>query len=347
MDTNKQRFFRFAADKFWRFLFSPAMMLLSLMFAFATGSRGQDEITRMQTFGNVGKNEHILTHGKEVELLSHAGSGCLTHMWFGGDFHNSAKTRIRVYVDGEKKPAIDMELFLGMGIGFDDPAAPWGTGKMGRTGTGDNVYNTYPIPFGKGVRVTALLSDDAPDHPAFWWIIRGTENLRAHLGTLALPESARLRLYRVEDYPAKPLEEINLCEVKTGGAIYQVAVAAKGTRPKQSWKDLSFMEGCMRAYMNGESKPVFLSSGFEDYFLGTYYFSRGKYVNELAGVTHLDPPNCAVSAYRFHDTDPVIFKSGLRLTLRCGDHAGGDDSRSVEGDPPPTVYSTYVWLYQW
>jgi hypothetical protein len=317
------------------------------MFAFATGSRGQDEITRMQTFGDMGKDEHILTHGREVELLSHAGAGCLTHMWFGGDFTNSAKTRIRIYVDGEKKPAIDMELFLGVGIGFDAPAAPWGTGKMGRTGTGDNVYNTYPIPFGNGVRVTALLSDDAPDHPAFWWIIRGTENLRAHLGTLTLPKSARLRLYRVEDHPAKPLEEINLCEVKTGGAIYQVAVAAKGTRPNQSWKDLSFMEGCMRAYMNGESKPVFLSSGFEDYFLGTYYFSRGKYVNELAGVTHLDPPNCAVSAYRFHDTDPVIFKSGLRLTLRCGDYAGGDDSRPVEGDPPPTVYSTYVWLYQW
>jgi len=62
-------------------------------------------------------------------------------------FTNCASTRIRIYVDGEKKPSIDMELFMGAGIGFADPSAPWGTGKMGRTGDGDNVYNTYPIPF--------------------------------------------------------------------------------------------------------------------------------------------------------------------------------------------------------
>ena len=309
--------------------------------------QGQEDISRMQTFGSIGKDERNLTHGKEVELLRHGGAGCLTHMWFGGDFTNCARTRIRVFVDGEKNPSIDMELFMGAGIGFADPSAPWGTGKTGRTGEGDTVYNTYPIPFEKEVRVTALLPDDAPDRPAFWWIIRGTENLRAHLGNLALPKRARLRLYRLENHSAQPLEEMNLCDVKTAGAIYQVTVAAKGTRPNRSWKDLSFMEGCVRAYMNGETKPVFLSSGFEDYFLGTYYFNRGKYANELAGVTHLDPQACSVSAYRFHDSDPVVFKSGLRLTLRCGDHVGGDDARPIEGDPPPTIYTTYVWLYQW
>ena len=334
---------------FFQFLRALAICFVPLVLNLTStpSCQAQEDISRMQTFGSIGKDERNLTHGKEVELLRHGGAGCLTHMWFGGDFTNCARARIRVYVDGEKNPSIDMELFMGSGIGFADPSAPWGTGKMGRTGDGDNVYNTYPIPFGNNVRVTALLPDDAPDHPAFWWIIRGTENLRAHLGNLALPTQARLRLYRLENHSAKPLEEMNLCDVKTAGAIYQVTVAAKGTRPNRSWKDLSFMEGCMRAYMNGEAKPVFLSSGFEDYFLGTYYFNRGKYANDLAGVTHLDPQACAVSAYRFHDTDPVVFKSGLRLTLRCGDHAGGDDARPIEGDPPPTSYTTYVWLYQW
>jgi hypothetical protein len=298
---------------------------------------GPEKIESMQTFGSIGKDETTLTHGKEVELLRHSGAGCLTHMWFGGDFANSAKTRIRIYVDGEKSPSIDMELFLGAGIGFGDAAAPWGTGKMGRTGDGDNVYNTFPIPFGNGVRVTAQLADGAPEHPALWWIIRGTENLQARLGSLMLPRRARLHLYRVEGHLAKPLEEMTLADVKSAGALYLVTVAAKGTRPNRDWKDLSFMEGTVRAYMNGETKPVFLSSGFEDYFLGTYYFNRGKYANDLAGVTHFDPANAEVSAYRFHDTDPVIFQRGLRLTLR----------RPVEGDPPPTIYTTYVWVYEW
>jgi hypothetical protein len=151
----------------------------------------------------------------------------------------------------------------------------------------------------------------------------------------------------MEEHLAKPLEEMTLADVKSAGALYLVTVAAKGARPYRDWKELSFMEGTVRAYMNGETKPVFLSSGFEDYFLGTYYFNRGKYANDLAGVTHLDPANAEVSAYRFHDADPVIFRHGLRLTLRCGDHAGGDDGRPIEGDPPPTVYTAYVWVYEW
>ena len=127
------------------------LSLLALLLPLAATTRADDDITRMLTFGSIGKNEHNLVHGHEVELLSDPGAGCLTHMWFGGDFPNSAKTRIRVYVDGEKTASIDMELFLGAGIGFDDPAAPWGTRKNGRTGGGDNVYNTYPIPDRKSV----------------------------------------------------------------------------------------------------------------------------------------------------------------------------------------------------
>jgi hypothetical protein len=103
------------------------------------------------------------------------------------------------------------------------------------------------------------------------------------------------------------------------------------------------MEGCIRAYFDGSKQPIYLSSGFEDYFLGTYYFNKGRYANSLAGVTHLDLKNSEVSAYRFHDDDPVFFQKGLRLTARCGDQVEG----KTIGDPPPTTYTTYTWLYQW
>ena len=52
------------------------------------------------------------TMGKEAELFRHDGKGRLTH--------------IRIYEDGENNASIDMELYLGHGIGFGDEFAPRG-----------------------------------------------------------------------------------------------------------------------------------------------------------------------------------------------------------------------------
>jgi hypothetical protein len=40
----------------------------------------------------------------------------LDHMWFGGGFSHFLKPRLRIYVDGEETPSIDME--LGLGVAF-------------------------------------------------------------------------------------------------------------------------------------------------------------------------------------------------------------------------------------
>jgi len=268
-------------------------------------------------------------------------------MWFGGAFKEVAQTRIRIYVDGETNASIDMELYLGHGIGFGDEFAPWGVARIGKAGAPNSVYNTYRIPFGKSIRVTGQLGSDASGSPLFWWIIRGTENLPVELGGVRLPDNARLKLYKLENYTAQPLEQFSLCDVKGDGALYQVTMAAKGLRhledEKQRWKDLSFMEACMRAYIGGAKEPLFLSSGLEDYFLGTYYFNKGRYATPVAGLTHFDKEENEFSAYRFHEDDPVFFQNGLRLTCRCGEKIGD----KIFHDPPPARYTTYVWLYQW
>ena len=165
------------------------------------------------------------------------------------------------------------------------------------------------------------------------------------MGGATLPAAARLKLYKLEDYTAKPLEEFNLCDVKGSGALYQVTMAAEGLRKskKNDWPDLSYMEACMRAYIGQAKEPLMLSSGLEDYFLGTYYFNRGRYATPVAGLTHFDSAKNEFSAYRFHEDDPVFFHDGLRLTCRCGEKVGD----RVIGDPPPTRYTTYTWLYRW
>ena len=121
----------------------------------------------LKTFSTMGKEVTPLRRDKEAELFHHEGKGCLTHMWFGGGWKGCEKTRIRIYVDGETNASIDMELYLGHGIGFGDESAPWGVARIGRTGGGANVYDTYRIPFGKSIRVTGQLDSDTTGNPLF------------------------------------------------------------------------------------------------------------------------------------------------------------------------------------
>jgi len=244
----------------------PAVVLVVCATLVAAVARAGDETAKLKTFSSVGKEVFALNGYKEGELLAHEGKGCLTHMWFGEDWKGYERTRIRVYVDGEQSPSIDMELGLGHGYGFAEAWAPWGSEKLGKTGHPSGVYNTYRIPFGKSIRVTAQRAKESPDGAPFWWIVRGTENLPVMLGGVRLPDEARLKLHKLENYTAKPLEEFSLCDVKSAGALYQVTMAGKGLRDTGGWKGISYLEAMMRAYFDGSKEPVMLSSGLGRYF---------------------------------------------------------------------------------
>ena len=138
------------------------------------------------------------------------------------------------------------------------------------------------------------------------------ENLPVEIAGVRLPDTARLRLHKLEDHTAKSLEEFAMCDIASAGMLYLVTVAAKSTQ----WQ---YLESCVRAYIDGADEPMLMSSGLEDYFLGTYFFNRGAYHGDVAGLTHKDKENHSFSAYRFHDEDPVFFQKGLMLTLRCGE----------------------------
>jgi hypothetical protein len=197
------------------------LILLPLLAIAATASAQNVDFSKLRTFGTMGKEVRPLQGDTEAELFRHEGKGCLTHAWFGGAFKGVAQTRIRIYVDGETQRSIDMELYLGHGIGFGDDFAPWGTARIGKAGAPNSVYDTY--------------------------------------------------------------------------------------------------------------------------LLGTYYFNKGRYATPVAGLTHFNQAENEFSAYRFHEDDPVFFQNGLRLTCRVGEKIGD----RVFHDPPPTRYTTYVWLYQW
>lgn len=294
---------------------------------------------RRRTFTAVGKQEQPFLGVKEAVLAQHAGRGYLAHMWFGGDFPNYSRLRIRVFVDHETTPSIDMELGMGTGFGFQDPDAPWGTDFSGKTGSPSGIFNFYRIPFSTHVRVTAQLPPGVSDNQVLWWIIRGIEGGPSQVSGIELPGDARLKLYTRENFTVQPLEEFELLRTDRSGFLFQVAIAAKS-------EGFGFLEGMMRAYIDQEAAPQLLSSGLEDYFLGTYYFNRGPYRLRHAGLTHKNALDSSFSAYRFHDEDPVFFSKGMRLSCRCGEKAG-DQVYGPPGMLHATTYTTYAWTYEW
>ena len=312
-------------------------LTICLLVAAVTPLGGADA-GKVKTFGTVGKEQRVLQPGVEAELFRYSGKGCLTHMWSGGNYKNYGLTRSRIYLDDEKRASIDMEMMMGHGIGFQDEGAPWGIERIGKTGQPSGIYNTYRIPFGRNVRVTAQRAKEEEGNPPFWWIIRGVENLPVELGGVRLPDTARLRLYKVENRTTKPLEEIDIYHGRESGALYQVTIAGKSS-------NLCFLESCVRAYVGGADAPLVLSSGMEDYFLGTYYFNRGNYYTPVAGLTHLVPGQ-EFSAYRFHEADPIFFRNGLRLTIKAGERNEGK-VYGPEPGPADTIYTTYAWVYEW
>ena len=306
----------------------------------ARASSERQPLARLATFGTAGK-EGTLYHDRETELFRHEGAGHLTHMWFGGDWPGYDRTHVRFYVDGETTPSIDMELFLGHGIGWSDPAAPWGTERLGKTGQPSGLYNTYQVPFGRSIRVTGQLGKGVEQPQTFWWIVRGIENQAVAWGNLALPEQARLKLYVHENLKLAPMQMFEMARADGAGAVCQVTLAVAS-------RNFSFLEAMLRAYIDGGEEPLWLSSGTEDYFLGTYYFNRGLYHTPVAGLSHKkqEPGGlCSFSAYRFHDQDPIVFQKGLRLVWRNGEEK---DGKFFGPAPPETSHAvSYAWIYEW
>lgn len=258
--------------------------------------------------------------------------GVITEQWFTGQKAMDEDTRIRIYIDDEPEASLDFQLFLAHGIGFHEenelPNIPWGTRRLAHTANG-GIYNTFRIPFGKSVRVTAT----RPTFGQFWYIIRGVENYPLVLGDLVLPSHAKLRLYKNLKVVMKPFEFLRLAHIeKSAGAVFMVTLAANSS-------DLVFLEGCMRAYIDGSNKTTWLSSGTEDFFSSAYYFNGGRYHQDNSGLTYINNKG-AMSAYKFFENDPLLFSKSLELWWRCSDADVSKDKHGCPNTfPDPSPYS--------
>jgi hypothetical protein len=117
-------------------------------------------------------------------------------------------------------------------------------------------FNKWAVPFRRRVRVTMTCSVTSP----FWYRVAGAENYPIAVGNLQLPPTAKLSIRKFNQTVGMgalvPLANVS----GTPGLLSQVNMWVRSTEPYQ--------EGCVQASVDG--RRMWLSSGLEDYFLGTH-----------------------------------------------------------------------------
>lgn len=159
--------------------------------------------------------------------------------------------------------------------------------------------------------------------------------------------------------PAAPVHADACCTVLPAACCLRAVSQAANS------SFIGFMEGCVRAQIDNGTAPIMLSSGTEDYFEGANFFDTGLQQSPAAGVTWVagkNPGPYAMTAFKHHVRDPVVWWDSFELTARnfdtngkeCGGGAGAAPSRLGIGTGAdaganlmPATMSSYAWTYEW
>lgn len=138
---------------------------------------------------------------------------------------------MRVYIDGEATPSVDIPLLYlaSVGeqgsVGNNQPTdgSPFGHSLFGKTAKTGGVYSTLRIPFNSSIRTTMTAPPSCSNGLSyFWFIIRGVEAMPLYWGPeWQLPDQARLRLWQTDNMTLDVHQEwsIAAAPAKTAGVV--------------------------------------------------------------------------------------------------------------------------------
>jgi len=309
-----------------------------------TGEKGKGGMATLET-GTAAKaarelgqgwkvNPYIqIEAGKTFTLGEFSGSGVINHIWMT-PVGNYRLLILRFYWDGETEPSV-------VAPAGDFFASGWGMGNEPRITSlaicvnprsGLNSY--WQMPFRKGFRITMENMDEK----------MATIYYSINYSVEAVPENAacfHAQFRRVNPLPFK--QDYTILDGVKGTGQYVGTYLTHGANSDGWWG-----EGEAKFFIDGDKDfPTICGTGEEDYFCGSYGFNERKeggkwvYENFTSPYTgfHQIPykgEQRRFGEYRWHLTDPVRFKSDLRVIIQSiGWQSGGrylplqDDLASV------------------
>jgi hypothetical protein len=284
--------------------------------------------------------------GETHVLLDARGPGMITHMWItflGPEPQNWApqgsadhqELMMRMYWDGNPRPAVEA------------PVGDFFANCFGKRSEvislpvvvedADSYNSFWRMPFQKAARIEIENQSSKPLSLLYYnidWI---------KLDRLPKDTPYFYAQYR-QEYPVEHGKDYVLLET-TGKGHYVGTVLAVRTRSPE-W----FGEGDEKVYIDGEAKPSIWGTGTEDYFLSAWGLKKTS--TPYFGVPFFDQWGIVgghTSAYRWHLNDPIVFNTGIKVTLEHMGWISPDENpahKSSSWNEREDDYASVAFWYQ-
>jgi hypothetical protein len=300
--------------------------------------RGDDDVRSNWDNFNVPPGE---TH----TLLDAKGPGVITHIWItflgpepqGWAPQGSANHQellLRMFWDENSRPAVEA------------PVGDFFANCFGRRSEvislpviveeGDSYNCFWCMPFRRSVRIEIENQSQKPLSLLYFnidWI---------RLKKLPKDTPYFYAQYR-QEYPAQNGRDYLLLETTGKGHFVGAVLGVRMRSP--AW----FGEGDEKIYIDGETVPSIWGTGTEDYFLSAWGLQTTS--TPYFGVPFYDDRTIGgyVSSYRWHLHDPIVFNTGIKVTL---EHMGwmsedeNPESEATSWNEREDDYSSVAFWYQ-
>lgn len=274
----------------------------------------------------------VVKAGSTIPLAEISGPGEIRHMWFtiaSPSPNHLRELVLRMYWDGEADPSVEVPIgdFFGTGFQYEDiPGGhvgqayhSWQSLPLTVNGKALNCY--FPMPFGKGARIT-ITDDGAQEVPAFYYHI----DYEKYPDPSATATQGRFHAQWHHEVtaavPARSSSPVNvdgkanynfMRAIGTGQFVGVIlAVQGYSTGWWGEGDDMFFIDGAEgRASING--------TGMEDYF-GSGWMFRDEYNYPFTGYSDQGNKDWTGThvMYRFHLTDPIYFNRSIIAGIEHG-----------------------------
>ena len=250
--------------------------------------------------------------GETHVLMDEKGPGVITHMWItflGPEPQGWAKKGaanhqemlLRIYWDGDERPAVEAPVGDFFANSFGKRSSVTSLPVIVEDADSYNCY--WHMPFRKSARVEIVNQSEKQISLLYYnidWIKKDK---------LAKDTPYFYAQYR-QEYPAQHGKDYVVLETTGKGHFVGTVMSVRTRSP--SW----FGEGDEKIYIDGEAKASIWGTGTEDYFLSAWGLQTTS--TPYFGVPYFDQWGIVgghTSAYRWHVTDPIVFKKGIKVTF--------------------------------
>lgn len=269
--------------------------------------------------------------GQTKVLMEADGPGVITHMWItflgpepqGWAKEGSANHQemlLRIYYDGNDKPGVEAPLGDFFANCFGKRTEVISVPVVVEDADSYNCF--WHMPFKESIRIEIVNQSDKRISLLYYnidWIKK--DSLPA--------DTPYFYAQYKQEYPVEQGSDYVILETEGKGHYVGTVLAVRTRSP--SW----FGEGDEKIYIDGEEKPSIWGTGTEDYFLSAWGLQTTS--TPYFGTPYFDQWGIVgghTSAYRWHINDPLVFNTGIRVTI---EHYGW-----ISPDENPD-YKTHSW----